>query len=208
MKALKEFVTFPLYTMVRPFSAFEDIKYGVRGRKLMILVAIIAIWIAIAAQTQYAGFIVNENDPLFMNSIRDLYGVVAVFMLFCIGNWSITSLFNGEGKLIQIMTGLAYALTPFFLSTYIAVILSRFITEQESAFYYMAISLGTFWSAFLLFAAIATIHNYTVLKTVLTMIFTVVAMAAIIFIVMMIGALLQQVYFFGYNIYLELTYRM
>jgi hypothetical protein len=174
----------------------------------MIVVTILLIWLAISFQTQYAGIVVNTNDPLFMNSIRDLYGVIMVFILFCVGNWSITSLFNGEGKLVQIMTGVSYALTPFFLGTFIAVLLSRFITEQETAFYYMIISLVTIWSGFLIFACIATIHNYTVFHTILTLFFTIVAMAVIIFLVMMLGALLQQVYFFGYNIYLELSYRL
>ncbi|MCL2664590.1 MAG: YIP1 family protein [Defluviitaleaceae bacterium] len=208
MAAFKEFIKFPFYVMVRPFTAFEDIKYGERGSKKYIIVSILLMWVAIAFNTQYAGIVVNENNPMTMNSISDLYGVIAVFVLWCVGNWSITSLMDGEGKLIQIATATSYALTPFFLGYFVATLLSRFITTQEVAFYTMIITIVTIWAAFLLFAAVATIHNFSFVKALATIFFSFVSMIIIIFLIMLIGALLQQVFFFFENVYKELTYRI
>jgi hypothetical protein len=208
MQTLKEFVIFPLHVMVRPFSSFSDIKWGLRGSAKMIPVMLFLMWAAISFNNQYAGIVVNQRVPMMMNSIRDMYGVVAVFLLACIGNWSITCLTDGEGKFIQIMKGISYALTPYYLALFIAALISRFFTEQEAAFYYMIISGGLVWASFLVFAAVATIHNFTVFRTILTLFLTALSMSIIIFFILMIGALLQQVTFFGHSIYLEISNRI
>ncbi|MNC83360.1 hypothetical protein D3C75_1372720 [compost metagenome] len=52
-----------------------------------------------------------------------------------------------------------------------------------------------------------TVHQYTVIKTIITMVLTVIVMGIIIFLGALVFSMLQQLFEFGYNIYRELIFR-
>ena len=56
-------------------------------------------------------------------------------------------------------------------------------------------------------SGIMIVHNYSLAKTLLTLILTVVAMLIIVFIAMLLSDLVNQVYGFIYSIYMELLFR-
>ena len=66
---------------------------------------------------------------------------------------------------------------------------------------------GILWSVVLMISGIKTVHQYTIPKTLIAMIFTVFAMVIILFIMVLLMSLFQQVYIFIYTIYTELMYR-
>ncbi|MGO4843943.1 hypothetical protein AB4144_67850, partial [Rhizobiaceae sp. 2RAB30] len=37
------------------------------------------------------------------------------FILFCVANWSLTTLMDGEGKFLEIITAVGYSLLPFII---------------------------------------------------------------------------------------------
>jgi hypothetical protein len=51
------------------------------------------------------------------------------------------------------------------------------------------------------------VHQYSVPKTLLSMAFTVLAMVIMLFVIVLLVALFQQIYIFFYTIYTELLYR-
>ena len=102
---------------------------------------------------------------------------------------------------------LGYSLVPMTISYVIATIVSQVIAQNEEGFYSIIITIGTIWTVLLALSGIMVIHNYSLAKTLLTVILTVVAMLIIVFIVMMLSDLVNQVYGFIYSIYTELLFR-
>ena len=154
-----------------------------------------------------ASFVVNDIDPRDVDSFHDMEGVFLLFFLFCVGNWSITCLMEGEGRFKDIVIVLGYSLLPMVLTYVPATIVSQFIAANEEAFYSLILFIGTAWSVILALIGIMTIHNYTSLKTLVTLILTVAAMLIIVFIAMMLQDLVMQVYSFLRSIYMELLFR-
>lgn len=199
---------FPFYIMLHPFDGFWDMKYDEKGKVRIASAILLLLVLSVVVQRQFAGFLVNYNDPRFLNSLADFIYTVLPFLLFCIANWSITTLMEGEGKFKEIYMASAYALLPIVLINFPMTFISRFMTNEETAFYYLANSIGVIWFLYLLFVGIMTVHQYTPVKTVVTLVLTVIAMGIVVFLGTLVVSLGSQVFYFFLNIYRELIFRM
>lgn len=200
-------IKYLFYTLTHPMDGFYEIRHRERGSVPIAVLSVILFSFVYSMNKMTASFIVNDIDPRTVDSLNDLSGVLLLYLLFCVGNWSITCLMNGEGRLKDIATVLGYSLTPMTISYVIATIVSQFVAQNEESFYSIIIMIGTAWTVLLALAGVMIVHNYSLAKTLLTIILTVVAMLIIVFIVMMLSDLVNQVYGFGYSIYTELLFR-
>ena len=132
---------------------------------------------------------------------------VIPFWLFCIANWAVGTIGNGEGKINEICTFAALALTPYILCSLTATALSNILVLEEESFLQVLLVIGGLWSGMLLFQAIRIVHNYSGLMTMGIILLTVLGIAIILFILLLLYALFQQMYSFVSTIYSELMYR-
>lgn len=204
---LKEYFENPLYTLTHPVDGFYTMKHG-KGKTSLIFVNLFLFCISYSFQRQYAGFVINENNPLSYNSLMDMFSICLVFALWCIGNWSITTLMNGEGKFKEIAMSAAYALTPMILTFIPATLFSNLLVEAEKEFYFIIMGIAIFWFLVLLFVGTMSVHNYTVAKTVQTIFLTFISIMIILFIMLLVGSLINQVYNFFRSLYTEIIYRI
>lgn len=200
-------IKYMFYTLTHPMDGFYEIRHRGRGSVPIAVISVILFSFVYSINKIAASFIVNNTDPRTVDSLDDLGGVLLLYLLFCVGNWSITCLLNGEGRLKDIATVLGYSLMPMSISYVIATIVSQFLAQNEEGFYSIIITIGTIWTVLLALSGIMIVHNYSLAKTLLTLILTVIAMLIIVFIVMLLSDLVNQVYSFIYSIYTELLFR-
>ncbi|MFF2090697.1 MULTISPECIES: Yip1 family protein [Paenibacillus] len=205
---LSEFTKFPFYVLLHPFQGFWDLKYENRGKLRVSLSILLLLTIATIILRQYAGFVVNFNYPYDLNSINELQYIVLPFFLWCVSNWSLTTLMDGEGKFKEIVMATGYALLPLVLMRFGNTFLSNVVTLRESSFYYLIETLATLWFVWLLFIGTMTVHQYSVMKTIVTMLLTLVVMGIIIFLGLLFFSLLQEMLGFVYAIYTEISLRL
>lgn len=202
-----DYIKFPLHVILHPFDGFWDMKYEGKG-KVRVAMAILALLVlTLILQKQFSGFLVNFNDPRTLNSLDDLQFTVLPFFLFCIANWSITTLMEGEGKFKEIVMATGYALVPLILVNLPMTFISRFMAQEETAFYFMMNSFAAIWFIYLLFVGIMTVHQYTASKAVFTMVLTIVAMGIVVFLGTLAFSLGMQMYYFVVDVYRELLFR-
>ncbi|WP_337099353.1 Yip1 family protein [Paenibacillus sp. YIM B09110] len=203
----QDFIKFPLHLIVHPFDGFWDMKYDGKGKVRVALFILALVILSVILQNQFAGFLVNYNDPRYLNSLTQLITIVFPFFLWCVSNWAITTLMDGEGKFKEIVMATGYALLPLVLIYVPFTIASRFMVQEETAFYYLFNSISTIWFIGLLFVGTMTVHQYSALKTIVTMVLTVIVMGIIVFLGTLVLSMMQQIYEFIVNIYRELIFR-
>lgn len=201
-------LAFPFRLMFHPFQGFWDLKYENKGSRKIAIALLLMLAIVFTVKKQYTGFLVNPNDLRKLSSLDELKYVVLPFFLWCIANWSLTTLMEGEGKFSEIVTVTAYSLMPMIVLYLPLTAVSHFITLEESAFYYFFDTLGTFWFIWLLFIGTMTVHQYSVRKTIATMLLTLIVIGIMIFLGLLVFSLVQQMFSFVYTIYQELTFRV
>lgn len=196
------------HVIFHPVEGFEDLRWKKQGSLKVSMVIVLLLFIAMVANRQLTGFQFNTAYVKIFNVIPLLVQSVVYFFTWVIGNWALCTLFDGEGTLKKICIYSAYALVPYIVCTFIAVFMSNFLVQEEAIWIYAVNYLGIGWSLVLMIQAMKAVHQYSFTKTIVSMIFTVIAMLLILFLAILLLSLFQQVYVFGYSIYTEIAYRI
>lgn len=198
---------YAFYTVSHPVDAYYEIRHRNRGSVSIAVFLVMIFSLCFSINRMMASFVVNDVDPRSVDSFTELGGVLLLYFLFCIGNWSITCLMGGEGRLKDIAIAIGYAALPLILSFIPATIMSWFVAADEETFYFLILFIGIAWAVIMALIGIMQVHNYTLGKTLITLGLTFVAVLIIIFIGLLITDLINQVYGFFYSIYTELIFR-
>ena len=195
------------YTLTHPMDGFYWIRHKEYGSVPIAVLMVMLFSISFSLNRLYASFVVNQTDPRSVNSLTELAGVLVLFLLVCVGNWSITCLMDGEGRFKDIIIAVGYGITPATVGYVIATLLSKVIADNEQAFYGLVIAIGIAYAVILVLMGIMQVHNYTLGKTLITLFLTFVAVLIIIFLALLLFNLVNQVITFFKSIYLELIFR-
>lgn len=200
-------VKFLFHLLTHPIDGFYELRHRDEGSLPLALILVALFSISFSLNRIYSSFIVNDIDPRTVDSFNELTAVFLLYFLLCVGNWSITCLMDGEGRMKDILTAVGYSLLPLVLLMVPATVFSQFIGAYEEVFYYIILAFAIGWTLILLLIGIMTIHNYTIGKTLATMFLTFVAMIIIIFLAALLLDLINQIYNFIYSLYTELLFR-
>lgn len=203
----KEKVLYMFRILSHPSDAFYEIRHREYGSVPLALVVVMLFGVFYTTNRIFAGFVVNNVDPRSIDGISELSSIFMLVFLFSIGNWSVTCLMNGEGRLKDVITVIGYSLIPILIAYIPATVISQFLAAGEETWYSFIIGFGLVWTAILVLFGIMTVHNYTLAKTLITLFLTLLAMIIIIFLALLLVDMINQVIVFARSIYTELIFR-
>lgn len=204
----KEKWKFLWYTLSHPMDGFYWIRRKDKGSVPIAVLMVFIFSISFSLNRYFASFVVNDINPRSVDALTEMGGVLMLYALLCVGNWSVTCLMNGEGRLKDIAIAVGYATLPMNLTFIPATIISQAVASDEEAFYYMILAVGIAYAAILMLIGIMQVHNYTLGKTLATLFITLLAVFIIIFLMLLLIDLVGQVYNFFYSIYTEILFRI
>ncbi len=201
--------TFPLYCMLHPFRGFEDLKFLGKGRRWTGFAVVALFFAASILSRQATGFIFNMNRLEKLN-IPLLFAVTCgAFAVWYISSLAVSSLMKDcEGKSHELFLVPAYALVPAVLGMVVATLVSNFITIDMAVFLTLFQIVTYGWSVLLLLIGLYLMNQLTFGRTLLNVLLTLVAAAAILCLLVLLFSLLQQLYTFGLTLLNEIMFRM
>jgi hypothetical protein len=208
IQGYKIFIVFPFYVLTHPIDGFYELKEGKKGLYKVATLFFLIHSILSVVEFAYTGFIFNNINPSQFRIFRSIILAVLPYVVFIVANWSITSLMDGKGKFKEIYLVIGYTFFPYITLRIISIFLSNFYSIDEGFFYYGTISFGLGLSLYLIFMGIRSIHEYSVFKTVVTILLTFLSMTVIIFMGLLAINLAQQIILFIQTIIKEITLRL
>ena len=196
------------YSLVHPFDGFFEIRFRNHGSMLIATLLLIAFGILNCLKFQYTGFPMNKNNIEEMDALSLFISVVSVVALFTVSNWTVTTLFNGKGKMKDIFIVVCYSLTIPIIGDSIVTFASNFVTLDEVMILTSVQVMCYVYFAFLVIAGLTTIHEYGFGGSIMSIIMSVVAAAIILFIGILIFTMLERMVSFFTSVFEELMRRL
>ena len=196
------------YLLSHPINGFWELKREKRG-SLFTAMVILAVYILLTVLSQFmTAYIFNSQDVLEINVPLLILPVVGLYLLWCVSSWCLTSLFDGEGSFYDICVATSYSLIPAVIGNVVLILLSHCLTLNEASLYSMISTLTTVWFVFMLFIGTMVTHQYTLGKTILICICTLLGMCIMVYIALLFINLLQQMLGFADGLYKEWLLRI
>ncbi|MFA7105767.1 MAG: YIP1 family protein, partial [Candidatus Izemoplasmatales bacterium] len=184
-----------------------EFKYENKSKNYVSIFYLIMMIIAQVIAFNGDGFLVNKNNPNDFNLLMTIALIIFPVAIFVFANWATTALMDGKGNMSQIFRVITYSFFPYVWLSLLASIISNYITADEVVFFTALHTLGIGLLAYMLFFGMLGIHEYGLFKTILMFLFTIVAIAVILFIILLFFSLIQQVYAFVKSLYDEFVMR-
>lgn len=205
---LSDSLKYSFYILSHPFDGFWVLKSEKKGT-IKSATVLFALFIATLIIRVYStGYVINGLSIEKFSVWLMLAIVIFVFMLYCVANWALTTLFDGKGRFTEVYISLCYATLPVTLVNIPLTIVSNVITIEEASFYTFFNIISILWMVFLMLAANLSTHDYTMTKSIITFLATVFIMFIIVVLLVLFGNLIQQVYIFVLSIVKEIAFRL
>lgn len=192
---------------IHPFGAFDDIKYKGRGSVVIALVILLLYYIVSVLKETASGFIATKIDIHTYNTLFTIAETVGLLLLWSVANWLICSSFAGKGNFKEVLIATTYSMIPLILFNAVRVVLSHFVSLSALAVIDAIGVVVLIYTFFLLSIAIMTVQEYDFFKFLGTGFVTILFMVLIVFVIFLVGVLLQQVGEFIVSIFQEIFYR-
>lgn len=183
---------FAIYCLTHPLDGFWDLTHEKRGTYAAANTILILTLLARVFRLRFTSFIFLNVYWEELNMLTYIGSVLFPLVLFVVGNWALTTLFDGKGRLGQVYMGTCYALAPYPLLQFPLMIFSNFVTVDEAEFYSMISVISLIWCGMLIIAAMGQIHEYSLGKNILFTVATLFAMLVMIFILLLFFSMISQ----------------
>lgn len=203
----KSLILYPFRLLLHPIDTFNDLKYENKGSmRIANTMAALFVLVRLLEQTSM-GYLFSSSSASQTSIFTVLAISIGVLLIFTICNWATCTLLDGEGRMGDIWLVMTYSTLPYLLCGGIAIVLSHLLTNTEIMFFTFFQSLGTLWMLMLIFLGLLVVHQYSVFKTILSLIATLLILLCFVFLMLLFLSIFQQVYDFVLNIFRELVIR-
>ena len=199
---------YALYVITHPFDGFWDLNREKKGSMAAAHTLFILFLLTYVLKLMYTNFQFIMVPIQYINIYQRMASLALPFLVLCLSNWALTTLFDGKGRFRDIYMGMCYALTPYVLIQLPCILLSHILAYDEAEFYSVLISFSEIWCAFLVFVALMEIHDFGPGKTFISIIATVIGAMVILFLVLVFFSLLSDAYAFFASVYREARFRL
>jgi hypothetical protein len=197
----------PLRFAAHPIDLFNDIKYEKRGSLAIANMLLILYFIEEIINYFTVAYLFSNNEAQSFSVWPILLRTVVLVLVWCVTNWATSTLQEGKGNFKEIYLATCYALTPIVLFSVPITLVTNVLTLSESMFYTAIFSALQIWSLILVFLGTMVVHQFTVRKTIGSVILSLFMIVIIAFLVLLGFSISQQMITFGNTVITELLRR-
>ena len=206
-KTYWEELLYSFHLCFHPFDGFWDLKHEKRGSVRAASTILGITIIALFYNTIGKGYLFNPEDK-YSTIFVSIISVGIPVLLWSISNWCLTTLFDGEGSFKDIYVATCYSLAPLPLFLILSTVLTNVLDVTGASMVKLLIVFGFIWAIMLLFFGTLVTHDYSLGKNLITMLGTILAMAVIMFIVILFSSLVMKMITFVVAIVKEIGNRV
>ena len=199
---------YALYVITHPFDGFWDLVHEKRGTIAAANTFLVLFLLTRVIKLMCTSFQFISAPLQYINVFEQMGSLLLPFLILCLANWAMTTLFDGKGRFKDIYMAMCYALVPYVLIQLPMVMVSNVLTFEEASFYSVLLSISVIWCVFLAFVGLMEVHDYGPGKTFIFLIVTILGASVIIFLILVFFSLLSDAAAYFVSMYREVIFRL
>ena len=204
----KDSLRYALYVITHPFDGFWDLIHEKRGSIAAANTFMVLFLLTYVLRILYTNFQFMKVELQYLDILEQMGSLLIPFLILCLANWAMTTLFEGKGRFKDIYMAMCYALVPYILIQLPLVLISNMLTLEEGSLYGVLYSVSLVWCVLLVFVGLMQVHDYGPAKTFIFIIVTIFGATVIVFLILVFFSLLSDAVGYFVSIYREIVYRM
>ncbi len=201
-------VKYAFHVITHPFDGFWDLAHEKKGNLSVANTFLILFLLTRVLKLLCTNFQFISAPIQHINIFEEAASLLLPFLILCLANWAMTTLFDGKGRFKDIYIAMCYALLPYVLIQLPMILVSNMITFEEGSFYSVVLGISVIWCVFLVFVGLMEVHDYGPGKTFIFLIVTVVGACIIIFLLLTFFSLLSDAVGFFVSLYRQIAFRL
>ena len=197
-----------LHVITHPFDGFWDLIHEKRGTLAAAHTFLILFLLTRVLKLMLTNFQFISAPIQYINVFQEMASLALPFIILCLANWAMTTLFDGKGRFRDIYMAMCYALIPYILLQLPLILVSNMLTYEEGSFYGVLMNFSVIWCVFLVFVGLMEVHDYGPGKTLIFLVVTVVGALVIIFLMLTFFSLLSDAASYFISMYREIVFRL
>ena len=207
-KRYKASLKYGFYVIFHPFDGFWALVHEQRGSLMAAHTWLFLFLLTYVLRLLLTNFQFITAPIQYINIYEQCGSLLFPFLVLCLANWALSTLFDGKGRFKDIYMAMCYALIPYVLIQLPLILVSNMISFDEAAYYQVLGSASIIWCVFLAFVGLMQVHDYTPGKTLIFLFFTVFGALVILFLILVFFSLLSDAIGFFVSLYREVAFRL
>ena len=196
------------YVIVHPFDGFWDLVHEQRGSLMAAHAWLFLFLLTYVTRLMLTNFQFITAPLQYINIYEQCGSLLFPFLILCLSNWALSTLFDGKGRFEDIYMAMCYALVPYVIIQLPMILISHMISFDEAAYYSVLASVSVIWCVFLAFVGLMQVHDYSPGKTLVFLFFTIFGALVILFLMLVFFSLLSDAIGFFVSLYREVAFRL
>lgn len=178
--------------LVHPYDFYYDIQEPGRLRWHQAILIVLLTFAAKMLSILVTGYPFQTREPHEISTLHELVWIVAPWLTWCISNWGVSTILDGEGKFKEVFVGSAFALVPYMLFIVPVTLLTDVLSLDEASTYRMLTKLLVLWVAWLFLVKVRILHDFEPGKVVFITLVSVAGVAVIWFVGILLFGISNQ----------------
>ena len=192
---------------LHPLQTYGAMKFEGRG-SLPLANCLALLYLACQVARYFGtGYLFNGNEPENFNLLTTLASTVGLLVLWTVCNWTTSALLEGEGSIRELWIASCYATLPYLVIVLPLTGLSGVFTLSEAVFLNTGLAIAQGWMLVLLFCGTMITQQFTVSRTIVCVLLTILLMLGVVFLLLLFFTIFQQMAGFVSTVFAELTRR-
>ncbi|TDQ41035.1 Yip1 family protein [Aureibacillus halotolerans] len=194
--------------MVHPFDFFNDIQTPNRLKWSQGVLLVFLAFIVKMASLVIVSYHFQTREPYQISYVHEFIWLFIPWLTWCVANWGVSTIAEGEGKFKEIFVGSAFCLVPYILFMIPVTLLTNVFALSEQSIYLFLKDGLLIWAGWLLLVKVKILHDFELGKLIWITVISLLGMAIIWFIGVLLYGLISQFISFLFDLVKELRFRI
>ncbi len=193
--------------VVHPYEFYHDIQGKQRIGWYQGLLIVLLTFAAKMFSILITGYSFQSRLSHEISMFHEFVWLIVPWLTWCISNWGVSTILDGEGKFKEIFVGSAFALVPYMLFVIPVTLLTLVLSLDEASTYNMLSKVLILWVAWLILMKVKILHDFEFKKVIFITLLSVIGIAIIWFVGILLFGISNQFVSFFVDLLKELRLR-